>query len=92
MKLEPQLEGPYCLVQMAYHGKSGRLQDIQTGDIVRVNKGGLRERVHVNDLKLFCLLRSDRIGEPLENNLVELGEWDAGWMIGGREFSLDEAR
>lgn len=86
MKLEPQWEGPYCLVDMAYHGKSGRLQDIQTGEIVRVKKGGLKERVHVNDLKLFC----PRHGEKLaaESSMVELADWVGDGDQGGREFNL----
>ena len=53
MKLESQWEGPYRLVDIAYHGSSGRLQDLATGKIVKVRKGGLKERIHVNDLKLF---------------------------------------
>ena len=51
MKLETRWQGPFRLVKMGYHQKSGRLQDITTGEIVRVGKGGLKERIHVNDLK-----------------------------------------
>ena len=57
-KLESQWEGPYRLFDMSSHGRSARLQDIHTGELVRVRRGGLRERVHVNDLKLFCPQRS----------------------------------
>ena len=53
MKLETRWEGPYRLTELAYHGKLGRLRDLITGELVRTRKGGLRERVHVNDVKLF---------------------------------------
>ena len=53
MKLETRWEGPYRLTELAYHGKSGGLRDLITGELVRTRKEGLRERVYVNDLKLF---------------------------------------
>ena len=79
-KLETQWEGPYRLVDMAYHGRLARLQDIHTGDIVRVKKGGLRKQVHLNELKLFFPCQVDGFGKSMvvEENLVELGEWNAG--------------
>ena len=43
MKLESQWEGPYRLVGIVFHNNSGRLQDLTTGEIVRVRKGGLKE-------------------------------------------------
>ena len=89
MKLEPQWEGPYRLVQMAWHGRSGRLQDIQTGDLVRVKKGGLKERVHVNHLKLFCPRNAEKVA-VMESSLVELATWEAEWEIGRREFTLGD--
>ena len=89
MKLEPQWEGPYRLVQMAWHGRSGRLPDIQTGDLVRVKKGGLKERIHVNHLKLFCPRDVDKV-EVMESSLVELEEWEAEWEIGRQEFILGD--
>jgi hypothetical protein len=52
-KLEAQWEGPYRLTDLSWHGRSGRLQDLNSGEIVRVRKGGLKERCHVNDMKLF---------------------------------------
>ena len=90
MKLEPQWEGPYRLVQMAYHGRSGRLQDLQTGDIVRVKKGGLRERVHVNDLKLFCPRHLNELGGSLPSNLVDLevDDRELEWEVGKRRYYL----
>ena len=91
MKFEPQWEGPYRLVQLAYHGRSGRLQDIQTCDLVKVKKGGLKERVHVNDLKLFCPRHLEQLGEPKDCSLIELDRWEANWEIGKREFCLVDA-
>ena len=89
MKLEPQWEGPYRLVHMAWHGRSGRLQDIQTGDLVRVKKGGLKERVHVNHLKLFCPRNVDKVA-VMESSLVELAAWETEWEIGRRVFTLGD--
>ena len=89
MKLEPQWEGPYRLVQMAWHGRSGRLQDIQTGDLVQVKKGGLKERVHVNHLKLFCPRNVDKVA-VMESSLVELATGEAEWEIGRRDFTLGD--
>jgi len=59
-KLDARWEGPYVLTDLSWHKRSGRLQDIQTGEIVRVRKGGLKERCHVNDMKLF-VRRDNRI-------------------------------
>ena len=83
MKLESQWEGPYRLSDLAYHGKSGRLRDMHTGDLVKVRKGGLWERVHVNDLKLFCP-RRDR--PAADNGAVEIGEEGGGT----RDFCLED--
>ena len=89
MKLEPQWKGPYRPVQMAWHSRSGRLQDIQTGDLVRVKKGGLKKRVHVNHLKLFCPRNVDKVA-VMESSLVDLAEWEAEWEIGRRKFTLGD--
>ena len=71
MKLENQWEGPYRLVDIAFHTNSGRLQDLTSGDIVRVQKGGLKERINVNDLKLY-FRRDQRKIPAMEANAVEL--------------------
>ena len=75
---------------MSTHGQSARLQDIHTGELVRVRKGGLWEKVHVNDLKLFCPRQLDSIGklQMVDENLVEMSAWEAGWEPGKREFCL----
>jgi len=61
-KLDAQWEGPYVLTDLPWHGRSGRLQDIQTGEIVRVRKGGLKERCHVNDMKRFVRRDYGKLG------------------------------
>ena len=40
-KLEAKWKGPYLLGEIAWHGRIGRLIDIQSGEVVRVRKGGL---------------------------------------------------
>ena len=57
-KLEPRWEGPYRLSDVAYHGQSGRLEDLHTGKVVRVRASGLKERCHLGDLKVFMPRRS----------------------------------
>ena len=52
-KLEAQWEGPYLLADLSWHGRMGRLIDIQSGKVVRVRKSGLQERCHLDDMKLF---------------------------------------
>ena len=86
MKLETQWEGPHRLVDMSYPGKSGRLQDIQTGEIVRVKKGRLKERVYVNDLKLLCPRHGE--GVAVESDMVELANWVGDGDMGRQEFNL----
>jgi hypothetical protein len=85
LKLEPLWEGPYRLVEMSYHGKSGRLQDLITGDIVRTRKGSLREKVHVNDLKLYVHRDMSYFGLPEESSAVDLEQWgrsEKSWKDG----------
>ena len=93
LKLESQWEGPYRLVQLSHHRRSGRLQDIETGEIVKVRKGGLRERVHVHDLKLF--VRRDPQQLAARNaesaaSAVEIARMErvSDWEPGKREFWL----
>ena len=77
-------------MEMADHQKSWGLQDITTGEILRVRKGGHKERVHVKDLKL-CLQRdTQRIPytADFEANAVELRDLGraVGWEPGRRSF------
>ena len=95
-KLEAQWEGPFRLVDVSRHQKSGRLQDLVTGEIVKARKGGLGERTHVNDMKLFYArangtlndanhitidaVRTAADWEPGEENGESLGGVLAGWQ------------
>jgi hypothetical protein len=72
-KLKPTWEGPYRISDMAYHSRSCRLQDITTGEIVKVKKGGRRERIHVNDLKLYMKREDSQV--PGQGEYIELTEW-----------------
>ena len=93
-ELESQWEGPYRLVEVSYHKQSGRLQDLEWGDIIRVRQGGLRERVHVNDLKLF--IRRDPGNRPpgktppIDPDSTEIVEMEVarGWKLRLRRFRL----
>ena len=85
-KLNAQWEGPFRLVDVLRHQKSGRLQDLVTGEIVKARKAGLGERMHVNDMKLF-----DARGNGLPHNANHVtidgvrtaADWDLGEEIGG---------
>jgi len=64
-KLEAGWEGPYILADLSWHGKSGRLLDVNTRELVRVKKGALRNRVHLNDLKVY-LQRGAKTAEDVK--------------------------
>ena len=51
-KLEAQWEGPFRLVDVSRHQRSGRLQDLITGRIVKTKQGAFGERTHVNDMEV----------------------------------------
>ena len=57
-KLEPRWEGPYRLADVAFHGRIGRLLDLYSGKVVRVRASGLKERCHLDDLKVFTPRKS----------------------------------
>ena len=93
MKLESKWEGPYPLTELAYQGRLGQLRDLVTGELVRASKGGLREPVHLNDLKSFLHRDPQQIPaskKPFEASAIELHalERSSGWEPGKRDFSL----
>jgi len=53
-KLEPRWEGPFRLDDVAHHGRSGHLFDLSTGQLVKTKISGLRDRVHLDDLRCLC--------------------------------------
>jgi hypothetical protein len=52
-KLEARWEGPFRLGDLAHHGRTGRLYDMNTGALVKVKPGGLKDRCHLDDLRVF---------------------------------------
>ena len=52
-KLEPRWGGPFRLDNIAHHGRSGRLYDLLTGQLVKTKISGLKDRVHLDDPRVF---------------------------------------
>ena len=52
-KLEARWEGPFRLGDLAFHGRSGRLYDLITGRLVQTKPSGLKDRVHLDDLRVY---------------------------------------
>lgn len=97
-KFQSRWEEPYRLADVAWHGRSGRLQDIGTGEVVRVRKEGLKERVHLNDLKVFIPRDEQWFG--FDGDLREDGQLkfvgmcerlgEQEWVVGQREFDMSQ--
>ena len=83
------------MVDLSWHKRSGRLRDIQTGEILKIRKGGLRERCHVNDMKLFvpregrwlCFDKDLKGVHKLGANVVDFYVQGKGWA--SREHLAD---
>jgi transposase InsO family protein len=52
-KLQARWEGPYILDDIHPNGRAGRLRDIHSGVLVKVKPSGAKERVHLDDVKVF---------------------------------------
>jgi len=76
-KLEVRWEGPYVLSDLAYHGKMGPLLDFNTGEVVRVKKGALRDRVHLNDLKIYLQRKDETMAGIEELDILEYEQNEA---------------
>ena len=74
-KLEAKWEGPYLLGDVSWHGRTGRLIDIQSGEVVRVRKGGLWERCHLDDMKLFVPFDAKILGRGKLRGIHGLVAW-----------------
>ena len=57
-KVEPRWEDPDRLAGVAFHWRFGRLLDLYSGKVVRVRASGLKERWHLDGLKVFTPRRS----------------------------------
>jgi hypothetical protein len=73
-KLAARWEGPYLLDDIHPEGRAGRLRDIQSGELVKVKASGKKERVHLDDLKVF-VPRARRA----EIDMVEISESLKDW-------------
>ena len=65
-KFSPRWEGPFRLTEVAHHGRTGRLRDMHTGELVRVRAGGPKERVHLDDLKVFLPAQAAKPADTLD--------------------------
>ena len=52
-KLEVRWEGPFRLSNLAHHGRSGRLYYFTTGKLVKIKQAGLKDRIHLDDLRVY---------------------------------------
>jgi hypothetical protein len=70
-KLAARWEGPFLLDDILAEGRAGRLRDIHSGALVKVKASGAKERVHLDDLKVFV----PRAEINNEVNAVNLRDW-----------------
>ena len=52
-KLEAHWEGPFRLSNLAHHGRSRHLYDLTTGKLVKIKQAGLKDRIHLDDLRVY---------------------------------------
>ena len=80
-KLDAQWEGLFWLVDVSHHQRSGHLQDLVIGEIVKARKVGLNELTQINDLNLFNARGN---GLPNDTNLIYIetfriaADWEPG--------------
>jgi len=80
-KLEARWEGPFCLGDLAHHGRSGCLYDITTGALVKTKTSGLKDRIHQDDLKVNVLPAEQWSKEGEAGGVLECVRM--GWKGGG---------
>jgi hypothetical protein len=80
-KLEPRWEGPFRLDRVAHHGRSGRLYDLVTGQLVKTKASGLKDRVHLDDLRVFVPRKKEGIGDD-RVQCVDM-DWDGRRTLSG---------
>jgi hypothetical protein len=61
--LEARWEGPFRLGNIAHHGRSGRLYDVTTGALVKTKPSGLKDRIHLDDLRIYVPRAEEKEGE-----------------------------
>jgi hypothetical protein len=81
-KIAARWEGPFLLDDVHAEGRAGRLRDIHSGTLVKIKASGAKERVHLDDLKVFVPRTEVPQGAV---NAVELKDWVPPGGIGGTE-------
>jgi hypothetical protein len=71
-KLQARWEGPYLLDGIHPNGRAGRLRDIHSAVLVKVKASGAKERVHLDDVKVF-IPRPDSIDIATVNQVALRG-------------------
>jgi hypothetical protein len=82
-KLEARWEGPFRLGNLAYHGRSGRLYDLITGQLVKTKQAGLKDHVHMDDLQIY--VSRDRSQEQEITNVERVKCERVEWKGAGAE-------
>ena len=85
-KLEPRWEEPFRLDDVAHHGRSGRLFDLSTGQLVKTKISGLKDRVYLDDLRVFVPRREGVAREQV--SCVEM-HWDERRLLDGSVWKED---
>ena len=52
-KLEPWWKGLFDLDDVTHHGRTGHLLNLSMGQLVKTKISGLKDRVHLDDLRVF---------------------------------------
>jgi hypothetical protein len=71
-------EGPFLLDDVHAECRAGRLMDMHSGALVKVKACAAKERVHLDDVKVFVPRT-----EMLTVNTVELKDWVPPGGVGG---------
>jgi hypothetical protein len=83
------------LDNLAHYGRSGRLYDLITGQLVKIKQAGLKDRVHLDDLRVY--VSRDRVQEEEVTNVgrveCEKGDWKGDgsedWKCLGKGGAVD---
>lgn len=78
-KLEPQWEGRFRLDEVTHHRRSRRLFNLSTEQLVKIKISGLKDHVHLNDLRVFVPRGGDMILQQV--SCMEM-EWDGKRRLG----------
>jgi len=93
-KLEARWEGPFRLGDLAHHGRSGRLYDLTTGKLVKIKQAGLKDRIHLDDLRVYVSrertgAEGAEVGSVLCDQLDWKGEGAEEWKEIGKGGAVE---